>query len=220
MASTLIIGANRGIGLALATQLHARGDDVIATCRTPSEALSGLGVRVEPGVDVTSDEAVGQLVERLGDARVSLLIHNAGLLTVESLGDMDLGRVSRQLEVNAVAPLRVVHALLPRLEDGGKVALLTSRMGSLADNSSGGAYGYRMSKAALNAAGVSLGHDLRPRGIAVALLHPGWVRTDMTSHRGNVSADESARQLIARIDELTLEGSGRFVHASGEALPW
>jgi NAD(P)-dependent dehydrogenase (short-subunit alcohol dehydrogenase family) len=93
-------------------------------------------------------------------------------------------------------------------------------MGSIADNSSGGYYGYRMSKAALNAAGMSLAQDLRPRGIAVALLHPGYVRTDMTGRHGSVSAEDAARMLLERIDDLNLQTSGGFWHANGERLPW
>ena len=103
---------------------------------------------------------------------------------------------------------------------GAKVALITSRMGSIADNSSGGSYGYRMSKAALNAAGRSLAIDLAARGIAVGLLHPGYVRTDMTGGSGNVEASEAAAMLVARIDELDAAKSGSFRHANGEELPW
>jgi NAD(P)-dependent dehydrogenase (short-subunit alcohol dehydrogenase family) len=113
-----------------------------------------------------------------------------------------------------------VHALLPCLERGAKVALITSRMGSIADNGSGGAYGYRMSKAALNAAGMSLARDLASRGIAVVLLHPGYVKTEMTGGSGNVSAEKSASQLIGRIEALDLAHSGSFWHANGETLPW
>jgi NAD(P)-dependent dehydrogenase (short-subunit alcohol dehydrogenase family) len=124
------------------------------------------------------------------------------------------------LDVNAVAPLLLTRALAARMQAGSKVALITSRMGSLADNGSGGYYAYRMSKAALNAAGVSLAHDLRPRGIAVVLLHPGYVRTDMNRGHGTIDADESARTLLQRIDELSVGNTGRFVHQNGEVLPW
>jgi NAD(P)-dependent dehydrogenase (short-subunit alcohol dehydrogenase family) len=103
---------------------------------------------------------------------------------------------------------------------GSKVGILTRRMGSIADNGSGAYYGYRMSKAAVNAAGVSLARDLAPRGIAVLLLHPGFVRTDMTGHGGNVEPHEAARDLLSRIDELDLASSGTFRHANGEELPW
>lgn len=220
MARALITGANRGIGLAMARQLKERGDEVIAAVRQSSDELKALGVRIEEGVDVASDEAVRSLKERLGDARIDVLVCNAGVLERVSLDELDLESCRRQFEVNALGPLRVVHALLPNLGEGSKIALITSRMGSIADNTSGGHYGYRMSKAALNMAGVSLAHDLKGRGIAVAILHPGFVRTRMTGGSGQLEPEESARGLIARMDELTLETSGGFWHQSGERLPW
>ena len=127
---------------------------------------------------------------------------------------------SASSRINALGPLRCVTAFRNRLEKGAKVGLITSRMGSIADNTSGGMYGYRMSKAALNMAGVSLAHDLKPRGIAVALLHPGHVQTDMVGHTGNVTPDEAAKGLIGRMDALTLSNSGTFWHQNGERLPW
>ena len=141
-------------------------------------------------------------------------------MTRETLEDLDWDRIRRQFEVNTLGPLRVTKALLPRLEAGSKVAIVSSRVGSIADNSSGGNYGYRISKTAVNAAGMNLSHDLKPLGIAVILLHPGYVRTDMSGGNGHVEAAEAASGLIARIDELTLAETGSFRHASGEALPW
>ncbi|HEY2733068.1 MAG TPA: SDR family oxidoreductase [Polyangiales bacterium] len=220
MTTSLITGANRGIGLELAKQLRARGDRVVAVCRTSSPELDALGVTVEPGIDVSSAAASGELASRLAESRIDQLIANAGVLKPDSLEHLDFGDVLRQFEINALGALRTVHALLPQLHEGAKVALISSRMGSIADNSSGNFYGYRMSKAALNAAGVSLAHDLKSRGIAVAILHPGYVRTDMTGRQGGVAPADAARQLIARIDALTLQISGTFWHANGEVLPW
>ena len=114
----------------------------------------------------------------------------------------------------------MTQVLSAHLNEPSKVAIVTSRMGSIADNTSGGAYAYRMSKAAVNAAGMSLAHELKPRGISVVLLHPGYVRTGMTGGNGHVDTDQAAAGLIARIDEQTLENTGRFVHASGELLDW
>ena len=131
-----------------------------------------------------------------------------------------LDSVRRQFEVNALGPLRVTCSLIPALRNGAKIALLTSRMGSIADNESGGSYGYRMSKAALNAAGVSLAKDLSSRGIAVAILHPGYVKTDMTGPSALIDAEESVAGLLDRIDQLNLENSGSFWHMNGELLPW
>jgi NAD(P)-dependent dehydrogenase (short-subunit alcohol dehydrogenase family) len=218
--TALVTGGNRGIGLALCALLKQRGAEVIAVCRRPSPPLEALGVRVVAGVDVASDAGVKSLSNALGGARLDLAILNAGILRSSGLEDLDLEDVQEQLAVNAIGPLRVAHALLPNLGKGSKLALITSRMGSMGDNGSGGSYGYRMSKAALNAAGVSLAVDLRPRGVALAILHPGYVRTDMTGGSGNVAPAEAAKMLLERIDELRIETTGRFLHANGEQLPW
>ena len=220
MTISLVTGSNRGIGLELCRQLQSRGHAVIGVCRAPSPALLKLGVRIERDIDITSDEALATLGARLRGTRLDLVIANAGILRDDSLEDVELETVREQFEVNALGPLRTVKQLLPNLNDGGKVALITSRMGSIADNGSGGYYGYRMSKAALNAAGVSLAHDLKPHRIAVAILHPGYVRTDMTGNSGQLEPSESARMLLERIDALEQHTSGSFWHANGERLPW
>ncbi len=207
MATLLITGANRGIGLELARQLSARGDRVVAACRRSSTELDAIGCRVETGIDVASDGAE-LLATRIKD------------LQLDGLGALDLAGIREQFEVNAIGPLRTTVALLPRLAEGAKVAIITSRMGSIADNTSGGMYGYRMSKCAVNMAAKSLAHDLRPRGIAVGLLHPGFVQTQMTSGSGNVTPEDSARDLIERFDALTMETTGGFWHANGERLAW
>jgi NAD(P)-dependent dehydrogenase (short-subunit alcohol dehydrogenase family) len=163
---------------------------------------------------------VRELATRLKGVNLDLLINNAGILRGENFDSLDFDGIAEQFEVNALGPLRVTAALAPLLGKDAKVAIITSRMGSIADNGSGGYYGYRMSKAAVNAAGVSLAHDLKSRGVAVALLHPGMVATEMTGKHG-IPAEDSVRGLLARIDELTLENSGKFFHAgTGEELPW
>ncbi|WP_159017463.1 SDR family oxidoreductase [Cognatiluteimonas profundi] len=223
MANILITGANRGIGLALTQQFTSRGDHVIAVCRHGSPELDKTGAQVEAGVDVTDGAAVDALAQRLADVRIDTLVLNAGILAKESLGTIDAAgfdSMRRQFEVNALGPLRVAQALRDRLGDGGKVGIITSRMGSVADNGSGGYYGYRASKAAVNAIGKSLAVDLKPRGIAVVLLHPGYVATDMVGGSGDVTPTDAAKQLVARLDALTLEQSGSFWHANGSALPW
>jgi NAD(P)-dependent dehydrogenase (short-subunit alcohol dehydrogenase family) len=220
MGFTLVTGANRGIGLELCRQLKARGDQVIAICRKGSAELDALDVRIEPGIDVSDAGSIEQLAKRLSDVEIDVLINNAGVLHAEGIDRMNFNGIVQQFEINALGPLRVTMALLPLLHDGSKVAIITSRMGSMADNGSGGYYGYRMSKAAVNAAGVSLAHDLKARGIAVGLLHPGMVATEMTGKNG-VSPEDSVRGILAQIDALTLERSGRFTHAgTGEELPW
>ena len=221
MACALVVGANRGIGLELCRQMAGRGDRVIATCRRSSADLEALrGIEVHTGVDVTAPASVDALADELGDHTLDLLVIVAGVLKRVDLEGFDADVVREQFEVNALGALATTVRLLRCLKDGSKIGLLTSRMGSLADNTSGGSYGYRMSKAALNMAGRSLSLDLRPRGIAVAILHPGWVQTDMTSGQGLIDAATSAAGLIERLDELTLATSGTFVHESGELLPW
>lgn len=203
----------------LCRQLSQRGDAVIATCRHASSELRALDVRVIEGIDVTDDASVRSLAETLRGERIDVLINNAGILSSESLDDLAYDRILDQFQVNALGPLRLTARLLPNLKQGSKVVIITSRMGSLDDNSSGGMYGYRMSKAAVNMAGVSLAHDLRKRGIAVALLHPGMVATDMTGRQG-IPFPKAASGLIGRIDDLTLDETGRFWHAEGQTLPW
>ncbi len=220
MQTVLITGANRGIGLSLA-KLHAqRGDRVIGACRTASDALRATGAQVEAGVDVTDDKAVAALSERLGDATINRLWLNAGILGRERLGEVDPESLRRQFEVNAIGPLRVAQALMGRLAVGAKIGILTSRMGSVTDNGSGGYYGYRASKAAVNAIGKSLSIDLRPRGVSVFLLHPGYVATDMVGGSGDISADTAAERLVALLDRLGLAESGSFRHSDGSELPW
>jgi NAD(P)-dependent dehydrogenase (short-subunit alcohol dehydrogenase family) len=220
MPRSVVIGANRGIGFALCSLLRARGDEVIAVCREPAPALTELGCRVEHGIDVTHAGVTDELRRRFASVGVDLLIHNAGVLVRMGLDSLDFEAIRRQLEVNAIGPLRVVAGVLPSMPAGSKIGLVTSRMGSIGDNDSGGHYGYRMSKAALNAAGRSLALDLRARGIAVAVLHPGWVRTQLTGGTGNLDPDEAARGMLARLDELDLARTGTFWHQSGEVLPW
>ena len=221
MKTFLVTGSNRGIGLEYCRQLQARGEQVIAVCRQPSPELEALAVRLETGVDITAEDSLTILVERLDGVPIDGLIHNAGILESTSLDRLDLASMRRQFEVNALAPLRLTQALLGQLQAGSKLILMTSRMGSIDDNSSGGSYGYRMSKVALNMAGRSLAIDLRPRGIAVAILHPGLVRTRMVNFNAQgISPEQAVRGLLQRIDALTLETSGTFWHANGDVLPW
>ncbi|MDP2621497.1 MAG: SDR family oxidoreductase [Hyphomicrobiales bacterium] len=220
MARIVVTGANRGIGLELARHLAVRGDEVVAACRSASPQLKALQVESHEGVDVTDEASVRRFAQAVAGKPVDILINNAGILSHETLEDLDFDRMRRQFEVNALGPLRVTAALLAALKKGSKVAIITSRMGSLADNTSGGAYGYRASKAAASMIGVSLARDLKPKGISVVILHPGYVRTEMTGRTGMVEPADAAANLIARIDELTLQRTGQFLHAEGAPLPW
>ena len=219
MASIVLTGCNRGIGFQLCKQFIGRGDDVIGVCRTSSPALEELGVRVIDSVDVSDGDTMPHLQESLGDQPVDVLVNNAGILVRDSLGALDYDGMIKQFQVNTLGPLRVTEALLGNFSEGSKVAIVSSRVGSIEDNASSGNYGYRASKTAVNQIGTNLKHDLAGRGIAVALLHPGFVATDMTGGQG-ISVEDSARGLIERIDELNIENSGGFWHAEGYQLPW
>ncbi len=216
----VITGANRGIGLELARHYAREGCEVIGVCRQSSDELAAVAGQVIDGVDVTTDAGIEKLTSALAGKSIGLLINNAGLLQDEKLGSIDFDSIRTQMEINAYAPLRVTEALVSQIREGGKIANITSRMGSIADNDSGGRYGYRASKAALNAFGKSLAMDLKPRGIAVAQLHPGYVQTRMVNFGGLITPEESAKGLAERIAGLNLGNTGSFWHSNGDELPW
>jgi NAD(P)-dependent dehydrogenase (short-subunit alcohol dehydrogenase family) len=229
--TALVTGANKGIGLELCRQLVQRGDNVLGTCRQASTELRALPVRVFEEIDLTRNQAAVRLARELDGVGLDWLVSNAGSFESSALGQLDFARMTEEYEVNALGPLRVVQALLPNFRPLAKIALVSSRAGSIEDNSSGGIYGYRMAKAALNMAGVSLTRDLESRGIAVVILHPGVVDTDTLRSAASalgqraqpadvVPPSVAARELVQRIDELTLETSGRFLHRNGQELPW
>ena len=221
MSVTVVVtGANRGIGLSLCQHYKAQGCTVYGICRTASAPLKDCADHVIDQIDIGKATDCQRLTERLSGVQINLLINNAGILRNESLGQLDFDSIEQQFQVNALGALRVTDSLMGNLNDGAKVAIMTSRMGSIADNRSGGRYGYRMSKAALNAAAKSLAIDLKPNGIAVVILHPGLVGTEMIGGQGDIGPDEAARRIAARIDELTLSNTGTFWHANGEVLPW
>lgn len=220
MTTYAICGANRGIGLELARQISGRGDKVIALCRQPSEELQQLDVEVLEGVDVGDRESVQQAAKKLSGRAIDVLVHVSGILISDDLYSVDEDVVRESFEINTLGPLRVIYELLPNMHDRSKIFILSSRVGSLADNSSGGNYAYRISKTAVNMLGVNLSVDLKSKGISVILLHPGYVKTEMTQGNGLVEADESAAGLIARMDELGLEQTGTFWHMDGSQLPW
>ena len=221
MGTYLVTGANRGIGLEFCRQLKERGDQVIAVCRSSSEELNNLGIRVETNIDITSDESVNNLVKKMDGEVIDVLINNAGIVERISLENLDFDSIRRQFEVNAIGSLRITKSLLTNLKPGSKVIIMTSRMGSIDDNTSGGSYGYRMSKVALSMAGKSLSVDLKPQGIAVGIIHPGLVKTRMTNfNKSGITTEQSVKGILTRIEELNLENTGSFWHSNGEILPW
>ena len=226
MATCLVIGADRGIGLSLCRQLAARGDTVVSVCLGRGEAYDGAGIDAITGIDVTSGDDIASMAAALAarSDRIDWLIHVAGVLGLDELGSIDYDDVRRQIEINAIGPLRAVEAALPYLSANAKVGVVTSRVGSLSDNGSGQMYAYRISKAGASMVALNLHHDLSKRGIAVAALHPGMVATDLTRDIPGdfqyIAPDKAAAGLIRRMDILDLEISGRFWHANGEELAW
>ena len=220
MKHVVITGANRGIGLELARHYQAEGWRVTGTCRETSPELEKVAAQVLNDIDVTNQKSIERLVVALQGQTIDLLINNAGLMQDDTLGSIDVDSLRLQMETNAFAPLRISEALLLNLQAGSKIANITSRMGSIADNDSGGRYGYRASKAAFNALGRSMAIDLKERGISVAQLHPGFVKTRMVNFGGLITPEESVAGLAAIIEALNLENSGNFWHSNSDELPW
>jgi NAD(P)-dependent dehydrogenase (short-subunit alcohol dehydrogenase family) len=224
MSKTIVItGAGRGIGLALTKKFNERGDHVIALCRKNNDDLRSSGAEVIEGIDVTDLSSLSQLRDLFSGKNIDVLINNAGVMESELIEDFSesaFEKMRKQFEVNSLGPLKVTSTLLDSLAEGSKIAMITSRMGSISDNTSGKRYGYRMSKAALNIASVSMAQDLASRKIAVGIFHPGWVQTDMTGNSGHLTTEQCASNLVVRISELDLSTSGQFFHSSGEKLPW
>jgi NAD(P)-dependent dehydrogenase (short-subunit alcohol dehydrogenase family) len=220
----LITGANRGIGLELARALRRRGGRVIGTAREPGQAreLAELDVRLEQ-LDVSDSASTTALAHRLSGEPIDYLINNAGIYgRMDSLGEIDIDRLPAVFNVNALGALRMTQALLPNLRAGTRkcVVQMTSKMGSIEDNQSGGSYAYRASKAALNAINKSLAVDLAPEGFVCVCLHPGWVRTAMGGAGAPLDSAASAAALVALIHRLTREDNGLFLDYLGKPVPW
>jgi NAD(P)-dependent dehydrogenase (short-subunit alcohol dehydrogenase family) len=227
MPSVLISGANRGIGLEFARQYAAAGWRVHAACRHPDEAdsLRTLGPDVTVhALEVADKASLDRLAIDLKGVAIDLLIANAGVAGPRAMQPELVDRESwtEVLQVNAIAPLALAGAFRANLEKGKgrKAVAISSRLGSMASNDTGGLYAYRSSKAALNAVWRSLAVDWRPQGIICAVLHPGWVRTDMGGPRGDIAPEESVTGMRHVIEELDLDRSGRFYQWDGTELPW
>lgn len=232
MLSILITGANRGLGLEFSRQYAAAGWRVIAACREPSAAddLVALAkqypnIRIE-ALNVADFTQVDALAARLADESLDVLLNNAGVYgdkPGQGFGHLDYQAWSETLAVNTLAPVKMAEAFLPNLERGEKklIATVSSLMGSMADNTSGGSVLYRSSKAGLNAAMKSLAIDLRPRAVGVLILHPGWVKTDMGGQNALIDAQTSVSGMRQRIEAFSLEQSGSFVRFDdGRVMPW
>ncbi len=224
---SVVTGANRGIGFEFVRQMLARGDDVVAGVRRPDRAdslraLAGERLRIL-ALDVADPASVVAFARELGDEPVDLLINNAGIVGERGeLTSLDAEDLSRTFLVNAVGPVLVTRALLPNLRRGQarKVVHLSSGMGSIGDNTSGGSYGYRMSKAALNMASRNLAHDLKLDGITSVVINPGWVQTDMGGPDATLPVSESVRRMLGIIDKLTIERTGQFLNHTGDTYEW
>lgn len=232
MPTVLVTGANRGLGLEFCRQYLSSGWKVLACCRSPETArgLQQLKPR-DPGslkllrVDVADFTSVGTLAAQLNGVAIDVLINNAGVYgdTPETaFGHLAYDRWVEVLRINTLAPVKITESLIGNLRSSERrlTVAITSLMGSMADNSSGGAILYRSSKAALNAAMKSLSLDLRPQGIGVLILHPGWVRTDMGGTNAPLTAEESVSGMKRVIDGYLPSLSGRFLNFRGEDQPW
>jgi len=225
MHTVLITGASRGIGLESTRQYLARGSRVIACCRNPSsasalQAMAGQALEVV-GLDVSDSAAVAGLPAKLPGEHLDLFINNAGIYgDHQGLADADWDEWLDVMSVNVIAPLMLTRVLLPLMADNGKLVYLSSKMGSIADNSGGGAYVYRSSKTALNQVVKSLSIDLASRGLSAAALHPGWVQTDMGGPNALIDTATSVGGLMRVIDRLDAASSGRFFNYDGQEIPW
>ncbi|TVR98963.1 MAG: SDR family oxidoreductase [Rhodospirillales bacterium] len=227
MPTCLITGAGRGLGLEFAKQYAAEGWRVVATCRRPetADALHAVEGQIEVHpLDVTDFARVEALGRRLREVPIDLLINNAGVYGPRLVrhDSVDYAAWAEVLRVNTMAPLKVSAVFLDHVRRGNHkmIVTTTSKMGSITDNTSGGAYLYRSSKAALNAVMRSLAIDLRDQRIAVVLLNPGWVRTDMGGPGAELDAFESVAGMRDVIAGLSFEDSGRFLNYDGTDVPW
>lgn len=231
MAKHLFItGANRGLGLTMVKQYLQAGWNVTACCREPEQAgeLKSLLEAHESlsvfQLDVTDYQALRQLANNLQGEPIDLLINNAGYYGPKgsTLGDIDAEEWRKVFEINSIAPLKVLEAFRANLKlaSSSIFAILSSKMGSMADNTSGGAYLYRSSKAAINSVVKSLSVDLRDDHIAVFALHPGWVRTDMGGPNGLIDTQESVTGLKRVLDEVDMSQTGAFLDFRGQEIPW
>ena len=224
MPTAMVTGANRGIGLELVRQLLNRDYTVHATYRHDMGGLASLNHPdlVVHQMDVRHADEVAATIENIGPS-LDLLVNNAGVADGRwsSVSEIDFDVVAAVMDVNAIAPVRVTQHALPLLAaHGGTVLMITSLMGSIGDCASGRSYAYRASKTALNMFTTAMNNEMKAQNISLLLMHPGWVETDMGGPNAPLSVQESVEGIMARVDEQTLDMSGRFVDYAGTHLPW
>lgn len=232
MNTALITGANRGIGLEFATQYVAAGWRVLACCRYPekSAALNKLAERNPESItihalDVADHVQIDRLAQTLADVSIDLLINNAGIYPdsdKSGFGHTDYAQWIEAFRINTMAPLKMAETFSAQIARGKlkTIVNITSKMGSIADNSGGGSYQYRSSKAALNMVVKSLAVDLKPLGITAVVFHPGWVQTDMGGPNAMISAEQSVSGMRKVISGLSIKESGSFLAYDGQLIPW
>ena len=229
--SVLVTGANRGLGLEFVRQYAESGWKVHAACRTPKSAKELKALQGQHSdritivaLDVTDAASVRAGAAQLRGEPLDLLLNNAGVGSPpgQKIGSFDYAAWARVIDANVLGPARMIEAFVDNVAKGRdkRIVTVTSRMGSIADNSSGGSYAYRSSKAGVNAAMKSFSIDLAPRGITCVVVHPGWVRTDMGGSSGKLAPAESVKSLRALIAGLTPTVSGKFYNFDGEEIPW
>jgi NAD(P)-dependent dehydrogenase (short-subunit alcohol dehydrogenase family) len=219
LARVVITGGETGLGLSLVRAYTDAGDRVSVLCRASTPELDALGPEIHPGIDITNAAAVYRAAAEMGDVPIDILINNAGIMIDDDIESLDVGSVRLQFEVNALGPLNIALAFRKRLRRNSKLVNISSRLGSVGDNESGGDFGYRMSKAAQNMLTSNLAIDLGEEGIVVVAAHPGIVASNMTGGKGTPS-NEVARDLRATIEQLTADATGRFIDRFGKELPW
>lgn len=229
MAVALITGANRGIGLALAKAYAGRRDKVFAAVRASSDradldalAQASRGWVETIGMDVSDPADIGRARRKLEAEPIDILINNAGISGPDhqSALDMDFDGLAETMAVNAIAPLRIATAFLPNVKAAkGKIITLSSQMGQM-QSASSDSLAYRVSKAAVNKLMRGLATELKPQGVPVLIVHPGWVKTDMGGEGAQLSPEESAAGVLKLIDRLDIASTGKFLAWNGKELAW
>ncbi|MGZ5607242.1 MAG: SDR family oxidoreductase [Methylobacter sp.] len=231
MATVLITGANRGLGLEFCRQYAEQGWDVIACSRNPDDAfdlnnLAGHHAKIQlEALDVSKFKQIDALSEKLAGRPIDVLMNNAGIYLdnkSNGFGDLDYQAWTESFLTNTEAPVKMAEAFLPQIKNSDKklIVAISSLMGSMADNESGGSIFYRSSKAALNAAMKSLSIELQPESVGVLIFHPGWVKTDMGGPNALINAEQSVTGMCNLIDSFKLNQSGSFVKYDGTPMPW